>query len=83
MYRLKNDRRTHYAFELFAAVMEKVGGKRIERVAEDFYLPYEGIVELIDKGLAKRTVKKKSAEPTFLQAAATVAKPTSGEGAPN
>ena len=67
MYRLKNERRIRYAVELFATVMENMGGIRFERIAEDYYLPYEGIVELIGKGLAKRIIKKKSDEPIFLQ----------------
>lgn len=83
MYRLKNERRIRYAAELFATVMENMGGIRIERVAEDYYLPYEGIVELIGKGLAKRVIKKKSDEPIFLQdtaseTAATIIIPVGG-----
>ncbi len=70
MYRLKNKRRVRYAIELIALVMERKGGIRIERIAEDYYLPYEGIVELIGKGLAKRIIKKKSEEPRFLQGSA-------------
>ena len=76
MYRLKNERRIRYAIKLFAGVMEKTGGVRIERVAEDYYLPYEGIVELIGEGLAKRVIKKKSDEPIFLQGTASEAAAT-------
>lgn len=67
MYRLKNEKRVRLAMELFATVMQNMGGVRIERVAEDYYLPYEGIVELINEGLAKRIVKRKSDELIFLQ----------------
>ncbi len=76
MYRLKNERRVRYAIELFASVMEKKGGIRIERIAEDYYLPYEGIVELIEKGLAKRIIKTKSDRPIFLKALAAEAAAT-------
>lgn len=76
MYRLKNEKRVRLAIELFATIMEKMGGVRIERVAEDYYLPYEGIVELIGKGLAKRIIKKKSDELIFLQGSATEAAAT-------
>lgn len=65
MYRLKNERRVRYAMELYAAAMERLGGERIGRVAEDYYLPYEGIVELINKGLARRVVKKKISDASF------------------
>lgn len=69
MYRLKNGRRARYALELFAAVMERMGGVRTERIAEDYYLPYEGVVELIEKGLIKRVVKSKTEEAAFLRPA--------------
>ncbi len=71
MYRLKNDKRVRLAIELFATVMERLGAVRIERVSEDYYLPYEGIVELIDKGLAKRVIKSKADEAIFTQGAPT------------
>ena len=54
LYRIKNDRRAKFAKDLIAAVMEKLGGERIERDSVDYYLPYEGVVELIEKGLIKR-----------------------------
>ncbi len=56
LYRIKNDRRAKYAKELIALVMERLGGVRIERDSVDYYLPYEGVVELIEKGLIKRKV---------------------------
>ncbi len=56
LYRIKNDRRAKYAKELIAAVMEKLGGERVERDSVDYYLPYEGVVELIEKGLIKRQI---------------------------
>ncbi len=56
MYRIKNDMREKRAVELIAAVMEKLGAERYDRLAEDYYLPYEGIYELVNKGLAKRLI---------------------------
>ncbi len=75
MYRLKGERRIRYAVELIATVMENMGGVRTERISEDYYLPNEGIVELIEKGLAKRTVQKRSG-PKFLQVHAAEAAAT-------
>lgn len=54
MYRIKNDMRVKRAMELIAEVMARLGAVRTERIAEDYYLPYEGIRELVEKGLAKR-----------------------------
>ncbi len=56
MYRIKNDMRVKRAFELIAAVMERVGAEKYDRISEDYYLPYEGIHELVNKGLAKRLI---------------------------
>lgn len=58
MYRIKNARRVKYLMELIDTVMERLsGGARIERESVDYYMPYEGIVELIGKGLVKRNIK--------------------------
>ncbi len=56
MYRIKNDRRVKRACELIAVVMERFGAEKTERIAEDYYLPYEGNFELVVKGLAKRII---------------------------
>ncbi len=82
MYRLKNGRRARYAMELFAAVMERMGGVRTERIAEDYYLPYEGVVELIEKGLIKRVVKSKAEEAAFLRPAEAAASEAAPEAVP-
>ena len=65
MYRIKNDRRVKYAKELIAHVAENYGALRIEREAVDYYMPYEGVLELIDKGLIKRNIKSKQEEAIF------------------
>ena len=54
MYRIKNDTRVKRALELIALSMEQFGAVRTDRAAEDYYLPYEGIRELVNRGLAKR-----------------------------
>ena len=67
MYRMKNARRVKYATELIAIAMKKSGVRRTQYIAKDFYMPYEGTVELINKGLIKRIIKGAADEPDFLQ----------------
>ena len=57
LYRILSERREKYAMELIAMVMEGLGVTKTNRPSEDYYLPYEGIVQLIDKGLVKRQVR--------------------------
>ena len=66
LYRIKNDRRAKYAKELIAMVTEKLGAVRVERDSVDYYEPYEGIVQLINKGLIKRNIKDKASEAIFV-----------------
>lgn len=86
MYRIKNEKRIKYALELIDLSMEKLELPRIERVSEDYYMPYEGIVELIKKGLVKRDIKSAEEEAIFNQgkneAAATEATDEPQEIAP-
>lgn len=65
MYRIKNARRVKYAIELIEMAAAKYDTPRIERESEDFYVPYEGILELINKGLIKRNIKTKADEVIF------------------
>ncbi len=65
MYRIKNDRRAKYALQLIETLMEKIGAQKIDRISQDYYLPYEGVVELIDKGLIKRNIKSSASEAIF------------------
>lgn len=67
LYRMKNARRVKYAKELIAIAMEQLNLIRVERIAEDYYMPYQGTVELIEKGLVKRMVKTAADEAIFLQ----------------
>ncbi len=86
LYRIKNAKRVRYAMELIAVVMERLGAKRDENhISEDYYVPYEGIVELINKGLIKRNIKTKEDEAFFRQNADAVEEevaPTDVEIAP-
>lgn len=65
LYRLKNNKRVKYAKELIAQVMEKVGAERKERDSVDYFMPYQGLVELINQGLVRRVIKDKSQEAIF------------------
>ncbi len=62
MYRIKNDRRAQYACELIARVMERYDSVKTEREMVDYFVPYEGVVELIEKGLIKRKVSTYEAD---------------------
>ena len=78
MLRIKNDRRVKRANELIAEMMASLGVEKTDRIAQDYYLPYEGIVQLVNKGLAKRllvTVQNfdDTARSAESEAAATVA----------
>lgn len=66
LYRIKNNKRVKYAKELIATTAELLGVVRIERESQDYYLPYEGLVELINKGLVKRNIKSKAEEAIFV-----------------
>ena len=57
LYRIRSERREKYAEELVATVMKEQGTVKIDRPFEDYYMPYEGVVQLIDKGLIKRVVR--------------------------
>lgn len=65
LYRIKNNKRVKYAKELIATVAELLQTPRIERESQDYYVPYEGLVELINKGLIKRNIKNKQDEIFF------------------
>ena len=66
LLRLKNDKRIRIAKELIAKVMEQAHVKRnTNYVTEDFYVPYEGILELINKGLIKREIRSSTDEAIF------------------
>ena len=66
MIRLKNEKRVKIAKELIETVMKQ---KKVVPnpyyISDDFYVPYEGILELINKGLIKREIKTSSEEAIF------------------
>ena len=66
MFRLKNNKRIRLAIELIEYVMEERNiPVDLKYISEDFYMPYEGIVELIEKGLVKREIKTAADEAVF------------------
>ncbi len=65
MYRIKNEHRVKYAFELIQQMMDKRSAKRVEHVSEDYYMPFEGVAALIDKKLIKRDIKSTEDEAIF------------------
>ena len=65
MIRIKNNRRVKIAKLLIAEVMKQKGIEALEHQSVDYYIPYEGIVELIKKGLIKRIVRSKEQEAFF------------------
>ena len=65
MIRLKNEKRKRLAITLIEKVMMERGILHGAHVSEDFYLPYEGVVELINRGLIKREIKTVEDEAIF------------------
>ncbi|MDE7349412.1 MAG: hypothetical protein K2N53_07095 [Clostridia bacterium] len=63
LYRIKSNRRVAYAKELIDIILQEYGAKPIKnREAVDYYLPYEGTVDLIKRGLIKRKIVAKRAD---------------------
>ncbi|MDE7162912.1 MAG: hypothetical protein K2O44_02390 [Clostridia bacterium] len=76
MYRIRKERRCKYAKEMIADIMKELKiYKNPEYVAQDYYVPYEGDVSLMQRGLVKRvvsgTVKAFKIEEVDKEAAAT------------
>ena len=65
MVRLKNEKRVKLAMELISKVMMERSILRGAHVSEDFYVPYEGLVELINRGLIKREIRDVAEEAIF------------------
>ena len=65
MIRIKNEKRKRLAITLIEKVMMDRGILHGSHVSEDFYLPYEGVVELINRGLIKREIKTVEDEAIF------------------
>ncbi|MDE6361486.1 MAG: hypothetical protein K2L53_00745, partial [Clostridia bacterium] len=63
LYRIKSNRRVAYAKELIDIILQEYDAKPIKnREAVDYYLPYEGTVDLIKRGLIKRKIVAKRAD---------------------
>ena len=74
MIRLKNRKRVKIALKLISNVMEQNAMVQVPNyVSEDFYMPYEGILELIKKGLIKRELRTPQDEAIFEKDSATAA----------
>lgn len=57
MFRIKSARRLKYAKEMIADIMKEIKAfKNPAYVAHDFFVPYEGDMALMQKGLVKRVV---------------------------
>ncbi len=76
LYRIKSNRRVTYAKELIDIILEEYDAQLASsREAVDYYLPYEGTLDLIKRGLIKRRIVAKSKD--FLT---HVNSPTDGDG---
>ena len=58
LYRVRNEKRLKYAYELIEMTAKKMNLVKTNRPSEDYYMPYEGVVQLIDKGLIKRVIRR-------------------------
>ena len=65
MIRIKNEKRKRIALELIGKVMADREILHGSHQTEDFYLPYEGVLELINRGLIKREIKTVEDEAIF------------------
>ncbi|MDE6473882.1 MAG: hypothetical protein K2L70_02130 [Clostridia bacterium] len=60
LYRIKSNRRVAYAKELIDIILQEYDAKPIKNREDiDYYLPYEGTVDLIKRGLIKRKIVAK------------------------
>lgn len=65
LLRIKNDRRFRMACELIDTVATNLSLPRTERIAVDYYLPFEETSQLLDKGLVKCEIKSVEDEAIF------------------
>ncbi|MDE6293713.1 MAG: hypothetical protein K2L88_03725, partial [Clostridiales bacterium] len=57
MYRIRKERRCRYAKEMIADIMKEISVYKNPRYeAQDFFVPYEGDMALMQRGLVKRIV---------------------------
>lgn len=65
MYRIRNEKHFKMALAMVHVTAQNLNLKPSERVSEDYYLPYEGTVQLIGRGLIKREIKSAQDEAIF------------------
>ncbi|MCH5156899.1 MAG: hypothetical protein J1G02_03365 [Clostridiales bacterium] len=65
MVRLKNPKRMEIAKDLIGMVMKKNKMVRVPHESIDYYVPYEGILDLINKGYARRNIRTAEEEAIF------------------
>ena len=65
MIRVRNEKRKYIALELIGSVMANRKIVHGKHQSEDFYRPYEGVLELINKGLIKREIRSADEEAIF------------------
>ena len=66
LLRIKSYRRVKYAKFLISQVMSQRGITRLaQQQSIDYYMPYEGLVQLINKGLIKRVITNNKQEAFF------------------
>ena len=76
LYRVKSNRRVTYAKELIDIILEEYDAQlSSNRESVDYYMPYEGTVDLIKRGLVKRRIVAKNKD--FLT---QINLPTDGDG---
>ena len=89
MYRIRKERRCKYAKEMIADIMKELKVyKDPKYIAQDYFVPYEGDMSLMQRGLVKRivsgttkTFKIEEVEaPPQSEAAATSEQPSADEG---
>ncbi len=67
MLRIKNDKRFKQSLVLITTVANKLELRRVERIPVDYYQPYEGLLQLVQRGLVKRVIKNRAEEAFFQQ----------------
>lgn len=65
MYRIRNEKHFKVALALLNVTARELGLTRTARIPEDYYMPYEGTLQLIERGLVKRKIKSASEEAIF------------------
>lgn len=71
LYRIKSALRAKYACLLIGELMRELGATKNESyLAEDYFLPYEDVVSLMEKGLVKRNISSTEREYKIVEVTA-------------